>query len=81
MGRRGYAGSMVLSQGASCCIDWIEPAVMAMLPQWRCTHIHEDVLPYVGEHGVTYEQVEPTWCCTARCRRRGTAGPGGRLVG
>jgi phosphotriesterase-related protein len=58
MCRRGYAESMVLSQDASCYIDWVDPAVMAMLPQWRYTHIHEEVLPYLREHGVTEEQIE-----------------------
>lgn len=57
MCRRGYAGSMVLSQDASCYIDWIDPQVMAMLPSWRYTHIHDDVLPYLREHGVTEEQI------------------------
>jgi phosphotriesterase-related protein len=58
MCRRGHAGSIVLSQDASCYIDWIEPAVMAMLPQWHYTHIHEEVLPYLREHGVTEEQID-----------------------
>jgi phosphotriesterase-related protein len=57
MCRRGYAESMVLSQDASCYIDWVDPAVMAMLTDWRYTHIHEDVLPYLREHGVTDEQI------------------------
>jgi phosphotriesterase-related protein len=58
MCRRGYAERMVLSQDASCYIDWVDPDVMAMLPQWRYTHIHEEVLPYLREHGVTDEQIE-----------------------
>ncbi len=58
MCRRGYAERMVLSQDASCYIDWVEPEVMALLPQWRYTHIHEEVLPYLREHGVTEEQIE-----------------------
>ena len=58
MCRRGYAGSMVLSQDASCYIDWVDPGVMALLPQWRYTHIHEEVLPYLRKHGVTEEQIE-----------------------
>jgi phosphotriesterase-related protein len=58
MCRRGYAGQLVLSQDAACYIDWVEPGVMALLPQWRYTHIHEDVLPYLREHGVTDEQIE-----------------------
>ena len=58
MCRRGYAESMVLSQDASCYIDWIDPAVMPMLPQWRYTHIHDDVLPYLRGHGVPDEQID-----------------------
>jgi phosphotriesterase-related protein len=58
MCRRGYAESMVLSQDASCYIDWIDPGVMALLPQWRYTHIHEEVLPYLLDKGVTQEQID-----------------------
>ena len=58
MCRRGYAESIVLSQDTSCFIDWIDPAVIAMMPQWVYTHIHDEVLPYVREHGVTDEQIE-----------------------
>jgi phosphotriesterase-related protein len=58
MCRRGFAGQIVLSQDASCYIDWLAPGVMDLLPQWHYTHIHDDVLPYVREHGVTEEQVE-----------------------
>lgn len=56
--RRGYAERMVLSQDASCYIDWIDPGVMALMPQWHYTHIHEEVLPYLREHGVTDDQIE-----------------------
>ncbi|MGC1209718.1 MAG: hypothetical protein WA890_00385 [Micromonospora sp.] len=58
MCRRGYAESMVLSQDASCHIDWIDPAVMAFLPQWHYLHIGAEVLPYVRERGVTDAQIE-----------------------
>jgi phosphotriesterase-related protein len=58
MCRRGYAESMVLSQDASCYIDWVDPFVMSMLTQWHYTHIHEEVLPYLREHGVTDEQID-----------------------
>jgi phosphotriesterase-related protein len=58
MVRRGYAERMVLSQDASCYIDWIDPNVMAFLPQWHYTHLFEDVFPYVLEHGVTQEQID-----------------------
>jgi phosphotriesterase-related protein len=55
---RGYAGSMVLSQDASCYIDWIEPEVLPLLPDWRYTHLHQDVIPYLLQHGVTQAQVD-----------------------
>lgn len=58
MCRRGYAESMVLSQDAACYIDWIDPGVMALLEQWRYTHIHQDVLPYLLDQGVTQEQID-----------------------
>jgi phosphotriesterase-related protein len=58
MCRRGYAGSMVLSQDASCYFDWIQQDLMALLPDWKYTHIHERVLPYLLEQGVTQEQVD-----------------------
>ena len=57
MCRRGFAGQMVLSQDASCYIDWIDPGVMAFLPDWHYLHIEEKVLPYLREHGVTDEQI------------------------
>ncbi len=56
--RRGYAESMVLSQDAACYIDWIDPGVMALLPDWKYTHIHERVVPYLLEHGVPQDQVD-----------------------
>ncbi|GAA5169751.1 MULTISPECIES: phosphotriesterase family protein [Amycolatopsis] len=66
MCRRGYAGSMVLSQDASCYIDWIEPELMALLPQWHYLHIADEVLPYVRERGVTEEQIETMLVGTPR---------------
>jgi phosphotriesterase-related protein len=58
MCRRGYARSMVLSQDASCYMDWLAPGVMDLLPQWPYTHVVDDVLPYVRERGVAEEQIE-----------------------
>ncbi|MFF2161982.1 MULTISPECIES: phosphotriesterase [unclassified Streptomyces] len=57
MCRRGYADRMVLSQDASCYIDWIDPAVMPLLPQWHYLHIADEVLPYLERRGVTEEQI------------------------
>ncbi|MCX5442995.1 phosphotriesterase-related protein [Streptomyces sp. NBC_00056] len=58
MCRRGYADRMVLSQDASCYIDWIDPAVMPLLPQWHYLHIADEVLPYLERRGVTEEQID-----------------------
>ncbi len=52
MCRRGYASSMVLSQDASCHIDWGDPALLAMLPNWNYLHVQRDVLPALRERGV-----------------------------
>jgi phosphotriesterase-related protein len=56
--RRGFTRSMVLSHDASCYIDWIDPAALQLMPQWHYLHIHDDVLPYLREHGVTEEQID-----------------------
>ncbi len=55
--RRGHAGRMVLAHDAACYIDWVEPDVLAYLPQWHYLHIEQDVLPYLRDHGVTGEQI------------------------
>ncbi len=58
MCRRGYADRMVLAHDAACYLDWIDPNVLAMMTQWNYLHIHDDVLPYIRERGVTEEQIE-----------------------
>ncbi|MCW2776930.1 MAG: putative phosphotriesterase [Frankiales bacterium] len=58
MCKRGFASQMVLSQDASCYIDWIDPQVMAFLPDWHYLHIQEKVLPYLREHGVSDADIE-----------------------
>ena len=40
-----------------CYIDWIDPNVRPFLSQWHYLHIHDEVLPYAREHGVTEEQI------------------------
>ena len=57
MCRRGYTSQMVLSQDAACYIDWIEPQILPLMPQWHYLHIHDEVLPYLREHGVTEDQI------------------------
>jgi phosphotriesterase-related protein len=56
--RRGYSERMVLSHDAACYIDWIDPNVISMMTQWNYLHIHDDVLPYLREHGVTEGQID-----------------------
>jgi len=58
MVRRGYTDQMVLSQDASCYIDWVDPNAMAFLPQWHYTHLFEDVFPHVLERGITQDQID-----------------------
>ena len=58
MVRRGYTDQMVLSQDAACYIDWIDPDVIGFLPQWHYTHIVDDVVPYLLDHGVTQDQID-----------------------
>jgi phosphotriesterase-related protein len=57
--RRGYAGSMVLSQDAACYIDWVDQQLVpAFLPNWHYQHIHTVVLAALREQGVTDEQID-----------------------
>jgi phosphotriesterase-related protein len=58
MCNRGYADRMVLAHDASCYLDWIDPNVLALMTQWNYLHIHNDVLPYIRERGVTEAQIE-----------------------
>jgi phosphotriesterase-related protein len=55
---RGYAGSMVLSQDASCHIDWLDPGLMEFMPNWNYLHVINDVLPALLERGVTQQQID-----------------------
>jgi phosphotriesterase-related protein len=66
MCRRGYADRMVLSHDAACYIDWIDPNVIPMMTQWNYLHIHNDVLPYLREHGVTDKQIDTMLVDTPR---------------
>jgi phosphotriesterase-related protein len=54
----GYADRMVLSHDTSCFSHNFDPDYRASaLPDWRYTHIGEDVLPALRERGVTEEQI------------------------
>ena len=56
--RRGFAESMVLAQDASCYIDWIQPDLLAFMPNWHYLHVLRDVVPALLERGATQEQVD-----------------------
>jgi phosphotriesterase-related protein len=56
--RRGFAGQMVLSQDAACYIDWIDPRLLALMPEWNYLHIHDAVLPQLRASGVSDEQIQ-----------------------
>jgi phosphotriesterase-related protein len=57
--KRGYAPQIVLSQDASCFIDWFDPEVVAtVMPNWKFTHISDDVIPALLERGVPQEQID-----------------------
>ena len=55
---RGYADRVVLSHDAVCHADWFDMDLMAeVAPRWTFTHIPDDVLPALREHGVTETQI------------------------
>ena len=58
MCRRGYADRMVLAHDTACYNDMIDPNVIALMTQWNYLHIHDDVLPYIRERGVSNTQIE-----------------------
>jgi phosphotriesterase-related protein len=64
--RRGRAEQMVLSQDASCYIDWIDPEVISAMHQWHYLHIVDDVLPYLRDHDVTDAQIDTMLVATPR---------------
>ncbi|MEU1521017.1 phosphotriesterase-related protein [Nocardia rhamnosiphila] len=59
MCKRGYANRMVLSHDTSCFSDMSDPVRRRrMNPNWRWTHIPQDVVPALRERGVTQEQID-----------------------
>jgi phosphotriesterase-related protein len=58
LARLGYADRMVLSQDASCYIDWFPDGTKEKaVPNWHYTHISDDVLPALRERNVPEEQI------------------------
>lgn len=58
MCRRGYAERMVLSQDAACYIDWVDPALFALVPNWTFLHVLRDVVPALLDRGVDRKDVD-----------------------
>jgi phosphotriesterase-related protein len=56
--RRGFAHRMVLSQDASCYIDWMEPEVHRSLANWHHRHVLGEVVPALLQRGVSQAQVQ-----------------------
>jgi phosphotriesterase-related protein len=50
---RGYANKLVLAHDANCHSDWFPPEFHDFTPNWKFTHIHDDVLPALRERGVS----------------------------
>lgn len=56
--RRGQAAKMVLAHDTNCVSDWIDPAQMReVMPDWRFTHIPQDVLPALRAAGVSEAEI------------------------
>lgn len=55
----GYADRMVLSQDASCEMDWLPRDIREQAaPNWHYTFIHDSVLPALKDVGVDDEQID-----------------------
>jgi phosphotriesterase-related protein len=55
---RGHADRIVLSHDAACFNDWFDQALLDVAaPNWKYTHISDDVLPALRERGVTEGQI------------------------
>jgi phosphotriesterase-related protein len=55
----GYAERMVLSHDASCFTHNFDVEAKArLMPNWRYTHVHDEVLPALRERGVTDADID-----------------------
>ncbi len=64
--RRGFADQMVLAHDASCYLDWMDANAIAAIPQWHYLHIHDEVLPYLRDRGVTEDEIDSMLVRTPR---------------
>jgi phosphotriesterase-related protein len=59
LAEEGFADRMVLSQDASCHVDWFPPGVREQaLPNWHYEYIHSHILPALRDAGVTDRQIK-----------------------
>ena len=57
--KQGYSKQMVLSQDASCFIDWFDSEMReAAMPKWNFTHISDDVIPALRQRGISDAQID-----------------------
>jgi phosphotriesterase-related protein len=57
--RKGYAERVVISQDASCFIDFFDPAAKReLVPNWNYHHISDDVLPALLDARVTEAEID-----------------------
>ena len=51
---RGYANRITLSHDSSCAFHWAPEGLLATAtPNWRLTHIPQDVVPMLRQRGVS----------------------------
>jgi phosphotriesterase-related protein len=55
---RGHADKIVLSHDAMCYVDWFPRSMHEAMPQWRWTHIPEDVLPAMRASGISDDDIQ-----------------------
>jgi phosphotriesterase-related protein len=59
MCERGHADRMVLSHDAACHNDWFDDEMVTTVqPNWRFTHISDDVIPALRARGVTDDHLQ-----------------------
>jgi len=54
----GYSDRIVLSHDTTCYGDWLPRDFGAGLSTWQLTHLSDEVLPAMHEHGIEEDQVE-----------------------
>jgi phosphotriesterase-related protein len=71
---RGHADRVVLSQDASCFIDWFDEAIIPLaVPNWHYLHISQDVLPALLQRGIPQEQIDQMMIANPRTILQGGA--------